>query len=137
MRAKEQKIKEAWIAEIGEDKYNDIKHLIDKEGYLDNSDTIAYLKMGDFKEDYTIDFYDNYIFRPKSLKNISNNNGWNRVEDGLPEEEGMYITAFMNHEEPFQLENYFSLEENRFFSKEGKVFPTHWRKKEIYTLPIY
>jgi len=89
---KVEKIKEAWIAEIGEEKWNEVSHLIDKEGYLDNSDEKHYLTFGDFKKEKSVDYCDNEIIRPKSLNSISNNNGWIKIESeyDLPKENCRY-----------------------------------------------
>lgn len=90
MKTKEEIIGEAWVSEIGEEKYNEVKHLIDEEGYLDNSGD-PYLKMGDFKEQNTVDYYDNEILRPKSLNNVSTNNGWIIIDNtSAPKETDKY-----------------------------------------------
>lgn len=140
MTAKEQKIKDAWIAEIGEKQYNDVKEHIGDNGIFYAADTS---KVSEELYDSMTPFFDNmddlgdYDFVPKSLRNIENNNGWNRIDEvGLPSEDGRYILGsfdsigiFNIRVSDVSLETCLSLIE--YESR------THWRKKEQLPNPVY
>lgn len=96
---KQEKIKEAWVNQVGDKRYNALKEELVLDGFLfyQPSDLIEV----DTKIIDGLPFY-----RPKSLKGIENNNGWLKIEseDDLPKkitdviiikDDGeMYVTKF-------------------------------------------
>lgn len=92
MTAKEQKIKDAWIAEIGEEEYNYIKDDINDNGYYLYFENLKELETRKYDE-FSYCTHNRYKTkkRPKSLQGIENNNGWNRIDEvGLPSETDKY-----------------------------------------------
>lgn len=127
--AKEKKIREAYEAE-GVD-WELKKDYVDEEGFIHASQTNT-------KQKTTWEWKQGAFCRPKSLLGIEHNNGWKVYAEEQPKESGVYVTAFMNHEPIFQSENFYSIDQERFFTENGvKIIPTHWRPKETYPNPIY
>lgn len=133
MTEKEKVIKNAWIAEIGEEKYNEVKDLICKEGYLNNNGIDADLKEHDFVQKFSIEYYDNAWIRPKSLQGIETNNGWTCISDGLPEETGYYVVIDLSGNQ----QSRFIVITPETSLNYLNTSITHWRKKEVYSNPIY
>ena len=121
---KQEKIKESY----GEH-WDSLKEHVNERGWL-NSRTwlgdcgntkVYHILKGlhlDCMDSYHRDYC--YIFRPKSLSGIENNNGWNRIEDGVfPEDEE---TVLWLNNENYEFENA-SLLHCDFNFKDY----THWR----------
>jgi hypothetical protein len=91
--SKEEKIKEEWINIVGEKNYNFIKQFLNENGFT-NRGKYHWL-INNFSKEYikdnfyvTIEIDNDKLFRPKSLQDIENNNGWISVlsENDLPSE---------------------------------------------------
>lgn len=69
MTAKEKIIRESWIAEIGEEKYNEVKPVIDEKGWLDvESDVVSFQLFSMIALDQNFeDKTRPYKLRPKSI----------------------------------------------------------------------
>lgn len=103
---KEEKIKEAWIEEIGIDKYNSIvkRGNIDENGYGTCKWGLIFSKyINNPKFDYVQNSLTNGSVRPKSLSGIETNNGWIKIESeaDLPKD-GWHWTLSIIENEPFQ-----------------------------------
>lgn len=78
----------------------------------------------------------NEIIRLKSLNNISNNNGWNRIDEvGLPKEEGAYVIIDFSTGEALNYLEVNNMHAVRIYHHDSGH--THYRKKEVYPDPIY
>jgi len=89
---KEEKIKEAWGLA-----YDEVKHLLTDNGYIWSVD-LAHIRLNLSK--YNLDLnYNDIGVRPKSLKGIENNNGWNSMEQpDFEENEYVLFLRFINGE---------------------------------------
>ncbi|WP_312208312.1 hypothetical protein [Empedobacter sp.] len=120
---KEELIKEAWggvfnphICENGWFNMWYLQHVPNMEKFLD-------------KTEYDII---NKCVRPKSLRGIEHNNGWIKIEEGLPKEQGKYLTYRKNGimtEEHFYLVTPYAWE--KFYGV------THWKPIDKQKPPIY
>lgn len=83
---KEERIKEAYGV-----LYDSNKHRINFDGWFNNEGETDYLTFGDTKQLGDCEYSGEYIFRPKSLQGIENNNGWVKIEseDDLPKEDNV------------------------------------------------
>lgn len=109
MTAKEQKIKDAWIAEIGEENWNQL-YLVDDNGF---SNWTCRRLMPPAKWDnlYSRIYNPNnrknttgndLIYRPLSLQGIEDNRGWNRIDEvGLPNGHEVYFISDGNRVDVF------------------------------------
>lgn len=130
MKNKGEVIKSAWIAEIGEEKYNELKHLIDKSGFAEWNEAFKDCDLYSETE-YTIS-----KVRPMSIQGIETNNGWHRIDEvGLPSESmtcdfiinnSVYRGHYNKHVKQFHVvQDYFPTED-----------VTHYKEVKI-VLPIY
>jgi len=137
MNAKQLKIKEAWIAEIGEEGYKDISDYINPvDGYCLGYFTYMYLNPMAYQrlrsEGEVI------AYRPKSIKNIELNNLWNRIEEGLPDE----VTNCYLRKDGLTFYPFLYLPTaNQFEGEDGTRYDpdefTHWQKIIEPIPPIY
>lgn len=94
---KEQKIKEAWIQLVGVDNFKKLR--LDKDGFSNWQCRILmpdhnYSKLHDrYKIGSSMKSGSDLIYRPLSIINIDNNNGWTKINTraDLPKNEGMYL----------------------------------------------
>lgn len=137
MNAKAIKIREAWIAEIGEEKYESLNRNIDCDGWG------IYPHIQCHEVNYTDSDWeskDSLHIRPKSLQGIETNNGWHRPENDLdiPESEtGLYESGFLNSETGEWIKHKFEDTKaqitNGIFSK----CVTHYRPIKKHQPPLY
>lgn len=80
----------------------------------------------------------NVHVRPKYLKGLENNNGWQKTEEGLPKVSGMYICY---HKRGYQSQRYFNAELEEFYEYDSETLNqsdvTHYRPVEIIPDPLY
>jgi len=130
---KQDKIQEAWTALVG-DKYPLLR--LDGNGFSDwrcrklMPNTCWDMLYDKIKSGVKYPFSGgDLIYRPKSLQNIEDNNGWNKIDSraDLPKEEGMYLFLFTNHRQVEQ------------WHEEGISIggATHWRKIVRIPNPLY
>lgn len=132
MKNKAEVIKEAWIAEIGEESYELANEHINSNGYY-ITDYVAHDYQSMDLEPIDLDMIDNG-FRPKSLQGIETNNGWHGIDEvGLPNEEGGYVAGRLSSM-PFVTYHQLDLEDILVLYKQGRI--THWRKVDFKN-PIY
>lgn len=134
---KEAAIRKAWIAEIGEEKYNKVKRKINVNGYLDENTLDAISKSLKYRMDieesewYEFFYRPDSFYRPYAIEGVEDNNGWHRVDEvGFPSEEGDYVFVIWGAQTDWR----WRYEHQHFVSQIGI---THWRKKETYPDPIY
>ena len=90
------------------------------------------------KIDYDIDMSGVGKFRPKSLHEIENNNGWVKIEseEDLPKEDVMYrLGFFISSDKFYQDSNLYSLKTALCALKES--YYTHYQQIPEFKLPIF
>ena len=121
--SKEEIIKEAW----GEC-WNKLPKEAKEKALKNNGFVSQY-----FEDLLTIDKRERKLFeiRPKSLQGIENNNGWIKIEEGLPKEQGVY---HINYSDGVISSRYFHPKHN-----DWKDYPnaTHYQPIEKPKPPIY
>lgn len=136
MKSKELKIKEAWITEIGEEKFKEVAGAIDDKGAL-NAWRFSPKSVGAIHIQIVDKGDKHYTYRPKSLQGIEDNNSWNRIDEvGLPSECGDVIV----YDDGEQIDCFYWYNDECFTRTADPsifVIPTHWRKKEQLPNPIY
>lgn len=130
MKTKEEVIKEAY-GFLFEYK----KHLIDKDGWFDNSNENDSVTNGETEFLGKCDFKDNTTFRPKSLQGLEDNNGWIDSNEKLPTEFGFYHVEIENNEQ--DLLAYFNVEYKKWYIGDFifnviKWQPINYPKKSLY-----
>jgi hypothetical protein len=140
---KSQIIRDAWVAEIGEEKYNERKHLIDVFGWMQQSDAHWDTWCGDFELHLS-------KHRPSILSGIEDfvkwNNGWVKIEqDGsnLPTENDTheYYLFDLFFKENLGQENYTIPYGKKIFTAKGvneffrQKMITHYRPIEKHNPP--
>lgn len=127
---KQEVIKQEWVAIYGEEKYHLIKYAIKENGYIDcvRNPEISKIINTTQKGIYwgTTDYY------PLRLMCISNNNGWNLIEDlNIGDDE--YVLFLRMTEE--------GGEHPIFTCTAGEDFKigyfTHWKRVDISKPPLY
>lgn len=110
-------------------------HLIDSNGWLNNSNENDYLTMGETEFLGETEFKNDTWFRPKSLQGFENNNGWLHIEseNDLPKEDCSCFVVFDNGEVDCQ--KYFS--NYKDFANTPYKYITHYQIAKIPKLPIY
>lgn len=103
--------KEGIIKEAYGELFNTHSHLIDSEGWLNNSNENDYLTMGETDFLGETDFKNNTWFRPKSLSGIEYNNGWTTLNS---------IDDFPKTDKTIQL---------WFMTKSGHITQNNWNNK--------
>lgn len=140
---KEEKIKEAWGEYYNKGVGIDENGWL-KESYLNKDNIKTITSMLDietcikaYKDVYDIRIPINH-YRPKSLKGLENNNGWQKTEEGLPKVSGMYICY---HKQGYQSQRYFKAELEEFYEYDSETLNqsdvTHYRPVEILPGPLY
>lgn len=128
---KEEKIKEAWGLA-----YDEVKHLLTDNGYIQSVD-LAHIRLN--LRSYNLDLnYNDIDARPKSLKGIENNNGWIKIEseDDLPKENGYFFTKSDVWWEPYYRIDVFCGKLANSFEN-GKSCFTHYQPIQKPKPPIY
>jgi len=78
-------------------------HLIDEDGWLDNSSDVHYLTMGQTKQLGECEYRQEYEFRPKELQGLEINNGWNSLEESKFPEDIDSVFWFNNDNGEFEV----------------------------------
>lgn len=119
-------IADAWINLIGPEQFNTIKNILDEKGAVSGW-KFSSLGYGN-RAMYTEMGKKHYMWRPKSLEGLETNNGWNRVEDNLPEREGMYVTGYLEDRKFIEQYGAVDMASVHKLAALGKI--THWCPEE-------
>lgn len=124
---KEEKIKEAW-GEL----YESLKEFIDENGFYNGDCTL--LNDSFFHETFTVNLEKEFSNRPKSLKNIENNNGWIKIDSkkDLPKSDQIHYLVFSKNEIKKSSFNVHQVEAGYQF---GEI--THYKPIIVDKPPIY
>lgn len=101
------------------------KHLIDDNGWFDNSNENDCVTNGETEFLGKCDFKNNHTFRPKSLQGIENNNGWINVSDELPSKYGFYHVEIENWDQG--LFAYFNIEFKTWHKGDFEICVKKWQ----------
>lgn len=131
---KQEAIKTEWVKLVGEDNFGRLR--IDDNGWsnwhcrklMPNTYFGALQDKARAGAKYPVSGID-ILYRPKSLKGIDNNNGWNKIytRKDLPKKEGTYLFLVDGRE----IEQY--VEEGVSFGR----LHTHWREIVPIPRPLY
>ncbi len=94
---------------------------------------MGYKSFDDFSEDFITTNNDYYYWIPRSIKGIQDNNGWIKIEDGLPDDYGDYKVLSNGHEYVAG----FSHDMGVFHYSDHEIGVSHWKKYIPDPKPLY
>lgn len=132
MKNKAEAIKAAWIAEIGEEKYNEVKDKIREDGFMPLYKNKTPLPNHEEAYDEEV----GWCVAPKGMSKIIRNNGWNRIDEvGLPSESmtcdfiinnSVYRGHYNKHVKQFHvIQDYFPTEDVTHYKEVKTVLPIY------------
>ncbi|GEM_PF-5907600 len=143
---KQKVIQQAYIDLLNAEKFFNLEHSIDQNGWCTMFDergqkvTPVFRELG-FNEDPAGVSVDTsmkegcMVWRPKALSGLDHNNGWFRIEESLPISNGHYFMAKPSGITMVEIDNLKKTNElKEAFLKDGF---THWQPIVIPKAPIY
>lgn len=121
--------------EEAESLYNEYQYAINEDGILTDISTTTYKKVTN-KAAHLWSFEQQGIY-PRTLKDLPSNNGWSRIEDGLPEDKA-HCWFIDNHGEMYNGTHHAIINEFRSGNKcFGYEEVYYWQPITKPNLPLY